>query len=99
MNSWLVTGLLSHLSGERPPGRVHETTLRGTGRALTQKDAGVRVDGPRTYCGRQSPNGGYISTCVLFWPEACISPSFLGVAIVAILYLEGGLFPCSFLLF
>ena len=22
------------------------------------------------------PNGGYISTCVLFWPEACISPSF-----------------------
>ena len=42
--------------GERPPGLVHETTLRGTGRALTQKDAGVRVDG------RQSPTGGYIST-------------------------------------
>ena len=62
--------------GERPPGLVHETTLRGTGRALAQKDAGVRVDGPRTYCGHQSPNGGYISTCVLFWPEACISPSF-----------------------
>ena len=32
---------------------------------------------------RQSPSGGYISTCVLFWPEACISPLFLGVAIVA----------------
>ena len=48
---------------------------------------------------RQSPNGGYISTCVLFWPEACISPSFLGVAIVAILYLGGGLKPAAFLLF
>ena len=45
---------------------------------------------------RQSPNGGYISTCVLFWPEACISPLFLGVAIVAILYLGGGLKPALF---
>ena len=51
------------------------------------------------HCSRQSPNGGYISTCVLFWPEACISPSFLGVTIVAILYLGGGLKPAAFLLF
>ena len=30
---------------------------------------------------------------MLFWPETCVSPFFLGVAIVAILYLGGGLKP------
>ena len=59
--------------GERPPGLAHKPTLRGTGRALTQKDAGVRVNCPRAYCGRQSPKGGYISIYVLFWPETCVS--------------------------
>ena len=55
--------------GERPPGLVHKPTLRGTGHALPLN-------------GRQSPNGGYISIYVLFWPETCSLHTIISVIFI-----------------